>query len=217
MNILEGEKMKSSIFKTMLCASLLVFAVGCGKDSKSGGGGSGAGTYWNGYNNPNSGLTTSNQQALTNLAAWYNSSIEGAAISGVVIKKKIQYTSGSAQQNCVEKKFLGIPYMYCNSSTSTSGNGTVISEETINLMTNTVAINAKSNPELQALFGTTLGTLISATQQGNVFKLDFLRTADNVVVSYTVDKSYHSLLNPVMKVERSQNQQIQTIVQAVNF
>ncbi len=179
--------MKTSLFNSLLVASLLVFAVGCGKDSKKSNGVAYPSLY-------NQGLSANNQQAVANITSWFNGAQEGQALLGTVTIKKIQLPTSSGQ-NCVEKKFLGIPYQYCTYSSTTS-QGTELSSTVASLFQDGRAINSKGNIELNNVFNGSNGTLINAIEQGLVAQLDFLR-ADGSIVSYTIDRNFHSGLNPV--------------------
>jgi hypothetical protein len=205
-----------SMINAFLCVSILAFTVGCGKDNSSGGGGSTA-TSNLGSGTNSAALTAATKQAVANLNTWYNGAVEGSFQQGVYQVTKIRYSSSSAanNSNCTTKTFLGIPFQYCTGSSSTGSAGTPISNSTVSLIVNTLAIKNKGNTELNTIMnnGTSIGTLISASQTGNVFRLDFL-TSSNTLVSYFIDKTYHSLLNPVRKIEQSQSGITQTDVQA---
>lgn len=198
-----------SLLSTLLCASLMLFATSCGKSG--GGSGSNSSQYFG--NLSQTGLSTQNQQALNNLTKWYNGTAEGSKILGLVKKEVYEYSSTAAQSNCTEKKFLGIPYTYCTSSNNSTGGGTLISSATISLQgtINNQRINQKGNAELQAIFNNSIGQVVGASQSGSVYRLDYL-TADQKIISLTVDTSYHSALNPVKRVEQTQTEVKQRIV-----
>lgn len=205
--------MKTSLFSSILCASLMVFAVGCGKENKSGS------SHKNRYfgNLSQSGLNVSSQQTVQKLTNWYNNRIEGTAFQGVLVKKqKYEITNTASQPNCEEKEFLGIPFTYCTYSSGSSGGGTLVSEVQINLNDHyNKIINQKPNAELQALFNGSNGTLLGASLSGTVYRLDFLK--NNIVTSYIVDTRYHSALNPVSKIEQSQTGAKETIIRAIRL
>jgi hypothetical protein len=200
-----------SLIKGLVCMSLLAFAVGCGKDDSSGGGSSSR-SYLdkNAYN----ALPQSSKTAWNNLAAWYNNKVEGTQTQGSLIRKqKYEITSTSNQPNCVEKKFLGIPYTYCTSSSGPSNAGTLVSDVQIDLRSYYgQVINRKQNTELNNLFNGKAGKLLGASQSGKVYRVDFL--VNNSIVSYTIDANHHSLLNPVQKMVQSQTEVKQTSVYA---
>jgi hypothetical protein len=196
--------MKTSLFNSLLVASLLVFAVGCGKESKKSSGVAYPSLY-------NQGLTANNQQTVANVTNWFNGAQEGTRLMGPVTIKKIQLAANSGQ-NCTQKTFLGIPYQYCTYS-STSNQGTELSSVTASLFQDGIAINAKGNTELNNVFNGSQGTLINATESGMVAQLDFLQ-ADGTIISYIIDRSYHSRLNPVKKSVISQGVKTEVITTA---
>lgn len=178
-----------SLFNGILCASLLVFAVGCGKNNKSGGSNPAA---WN-----NAYLQATGSQGLTALQNWYNGAQEGMRAQGLVTIKKVQSTQNSQNCSSLDLKIIQIPY--CTYSYSSSSNsGTVISQVQATLVQDGAAISAKNNPELQSIFNGSAGTVAQVLQTGStVFRVDIIK--DNVITSYVIDTSYHSLLNPVLK------------------
>lgn len=200
-----------SLINGLLCMSLMAFAVGCGKENKSGGGGSGS-RYLdqNQYNS----LPQTSKVAWNNLTAWYNNKVEGTSTQGTLIQKqKYEVTSTSNQPNCEEKEFLGIPFTYCTSSSGPSNAGTLISDTQVNLGSYyNQHINQKPNPELKAIFDGSAGQLLGASQSGKVYRVDFL--SGNSIVSYTIDANHHSLLNPVKKMVQSQTEVKQITVYA---
>lgn len=189
--------MKSKLFNSILCASLLVFAVGCGKN-KSGGGSSSYGI--NPYNQ-----SASSQQLITNLNSWYNGTTEGSKATGVLKVQKKDVSSNNSQ-NCDSIDVFGlfnIPYCSYSYSSSSSNQGTVLSTQTLNVITDNVAIKSRNNPELNAIFNGTAGQILQATSVGNqAVRVDVLN--NNVVTSYIIDMTYHSLLNPVVKITNGQ-------------
>lgn len=201
-----------SLLNGLVCMSLLAFAGGCGKDNKSGG--SNTNRYFG--NLSQMGLNSTSQKALNNLTAWYNNRIEGTKLTGAVTKQKYKQSMTPVQQNCEEKEFLGIDFYLCSHSTSGTGSGVPVgSSQILNLSTgNNLLVNQKSNPELQSIFNNSIGSIVSASQNGNVFRIDFLRKSDNKLVSYIIDKGYHSQLNPVVKIEQSQTEYDVTTVYA---
>jgi len=81
----------------------------------------------------------------------------------------------------------------------TSNNGTVISEKKqVNLVRDNGTINSRNNAELRSIFNGSVGEIVQAVNLGNnVIRISLLK--NNIVTTYTVDKNYHSLLNPVEK------------------
>ncbi len=193
-----------SLFNGILFASILAFSASCGKDGKSSG--SNNGIYGNLYN---AGLTQTSQQVLEKNTAWFNAATEGLMITGTRTVVRTQYTSNTTP-TCVDKKFLGIPYRSCTYS-SGSSSGTELSRSTQYLFQDGRAINAKANADLNAIFSGANGTLVSAIDLSqSASQLDFLRP-DGTIVSFVIDRSYHSLLNPVRKSEISQSSKIDII------
>jgi uncharacterized membrane protein len=208
--------MKSSIFRGLVCASILVFAIGCGKDNKSGGGVSGVNLY-------HQNLDTSSQTAIQQLSTWYNGATEGTAQSqgyyggqapSIFNIKKYKFTSSSSNSNCntnqVSGGWLGNilgaigmnQYTICSGSNVSGQQGTLVStQQNVNL--NHLmgsAISAKGNAELAAVVSGAKGQLINATGgYGSVIRLVFLN--GNTISTYTIDKNYHSAFNPVIVVE----------------
>ena len=187
----------------VLIAGLSVLAISCG-GSKGGSKSAAANPYSSNLSNVN--LSATSAQALAEGNAWYLNSVEGTSAQGNggdVTRKK--YVSSAASSNC--KPILGGLAQWCSSSSSTSqNNGTEVSTTTI-IFANTAGqiISAKGNAELNNVFSGSIGTLIEGrVLSANVITLTFLRTADNAVVTYTIDKSYHSLLNPVIVTEETQ-------------
>lgn len=185
--------MKSSLFSSILCASLLVFAVGCGKENKSGGGGSS-------YSNlSNSGLTQTSQQVLQKNLDWFNSTVEGYSGTNNVVyvtKTSKVYPNGPT---CEQKKFLGIPYQYCTYSSNPTSSQTVY-QGFLTLVSNGGAISSKGNTELNNVFNGSQGTLISAIDvSATASQLDFVNSTGNIV-SFIIDRGLHSTANPVVKI-----------------
>jgi hypothetical protein len=210
--------MKSSIFRGLVCASLLVFAIGCGKDNKSGGG-----SGISGVNLYHQNLDANSQSAVDQLSAWYNGTIEGTAQSQgywgpqtptIFNIKRYQSTSSSSNSNCNSNQVSGgwlgnvlgaigmNQYTICSGSNISGQQGTLIStQQNVNLnSTLGQAINAKGNVELAAVVSGAKGQLINATGgYGSVIRLVFLN--GNIISTYTIDKNYHSSFNPVIVVE----------------
>lgn len=186
-----------SLLSNLFCASLLVLAIGCGKD---GGGGSGGG-QGNLYIDPMYGANPNTQQLIQGLNSWYNGNDEGTRVRGEIKIQKVQMGL-TANQKCKELDLMlfKIPYCYSTSS-SNSGTGNIISTFTAYLQNDGAAISSRSNPELQALFNRSAGQIVQATDlsgNGTIVRLEVLQ--NNTITSYIIDTTYHSLLNPVQKV-----------------
>jgi hypothetical protein len=188
--------MKTTLFNSILCASLLVFAVGCGKN-KSGGKSSSAINY--------SGLNQSSQQLITNLNSWYNGRTEGSRALGLMNVEKKQTTANN-NQNCssIDLGLFDLPYCtYSYSSNSSSG--TTVSNVQLTLVnTDNAVISSRNNTELNSIFNGSAGQILQATSVGTqAVRVDVL--SNNVITSYIIDMSYHSMLNPVVKTVGSQS------------
>lgn len=183
-----------SLFNGMLCASLLVLAVGCGKDGGGGGGGtSKQSTNYNQY------VSQSSKQVFASLQTWFNSTTEGSRGSGPVTVQQKQVAQSNNNQTCdtIELGPISIPYCY-STSVSNSNGDTVLSTRNLTLSRNSTKISSKGNAELNAIFNGQAGSVVEAVQVGyNVVKV--VLNKNNVVSTYIIDRNYHSLLNPVQK------------------
>lgn len=186
-----------SLINGILCLTLLSFAAACGK--KSGGGGGGQPAYYNPYLAPGVAVTT--QQAVTNVTNWFNGTVEGTKVQGLVKIQKYELLMNT-YSNCKEKKFLGIPYQYCSTGSNSTNTGTLVpgSERNEYLQNDGVVINQKGNAELAAIFNGTAGTIVNAQESGSITQLDVLEGGANLV-SYIIDRSVHSKLNPVQVLD----------------
>lgn len=187
--------MKASFFKIVLCASLAVFAVGCGKDNKSSGGGGVVNT------NPYTGtVPASSQQALKNFQAWYASTTEGQ-IPGLGQRTEIRRITTYGQTDGCEQKPISIfgvdlgNINYCfNSSSQTNSND-------VSRVVNVVASQNKSqNAKLAAAYsgaGMTLANVIQGrSQYGTYYQLEYAKSNGHRVV-YIIDTGINSAFNPV--------------------
>ncbi len=185
----------------------LFTVVGCGKDNKSG---KKSSQNSNPINISNSGLSSTSQQVVEKVGAWYNSTQESGTGQVVNIRRvRRNYNSG---QNCQQRSFLGIIYQYCTSLGS-YGQESVVSEQTgVALTQNGTAIRNKGNQDLNLVFSGQAGTLITAVDvSATASRLDFL-ASNGAVISYFIDRGYHSALNPVQKSESSQTERYDVIV-----
>ena len=195
--------MKKSFVKHLVVTScFLVLAAGCGKTSGSKSStGVGidplTGLPYNtsgllNYQN----LNTTGVQAITNLNAWYTSVSEGGipSIGQHIITRSV--TSYNTSSNC--KTFLGFLNMCYSGST---GGNTTQSSQIINVL----ASQAKSsNPKLVEIFSGQSGTISQASQSNTVYNVEFVKT-DGSRVSYIIDTSYNSALNPVVIYDTNAN------------
>ena len=197
-----------SLFSSLLCASLLVFTVGCGKDNKSGsGGGVNPPTYQNLYNE---GLSSNQVQVLQKNTQWFQGTSEGLLFSGSrrVVKKSYTYNT---TPTCTQESFWIINYTKCTYNGSPTSNETIL-DGYLNFTQNGTAITAQGNSELNAVFDGSSGTLMNAVDlDSNKSVLTFLRQ-DGVEVSYLIDRAVHSSANPMRKTETSTSMKKEIIV-----
>jgi stage V sporulation protein SpoVS len=187
-----------SLLNGILCASLLLVAVGCGKDSKSGGSSHGL----IGYNQYNQ----SSQQTIQSLNQWFQSNQEGRGLG--TLKIDLKQRSQNSNQNCdtIDLKIFSVPYCW-STSTSNSNSDTVISSRTITIVNDGRKISEKGNAELNAIFSGAAGQVVQAIQVSNTAtRIDILN--NNQITSYIIDRTYHSLLNPVQKSTVSSTQYV---------
>ncbi len=171
-----------SLFNGFLCASLLVFAVGCGKENKSGKGG--GVPLWNLYSN----------QATTSLQQWYQG-VEMSPITGVrqeTRRVEIYNPNGG----CSTKTLLGfIDINVCLSSNAVASATNV---------TNQIVPIAPGQPRssvarLAAVFNPGNGMAVSNVQQisGSVFQIDVYNQSTGHSLRYKVDTNLNAAFNPV--------------------
>ena len=196
--------MKPSLFNSILCASLLAFAVGCGKN-KSGGSKNNTLPYY--------GSNLTSQQLQSNLTNWYNGKTEGSRALGYMKIEKRQQNN----QNCDSVNVFGLfDLPYCTFSyNSSSSSGTLVgTPETLTLVNNdNIAIKDRGNSELNSIFDGSAGTIQQITSVGNqAVRIDIVN--NNTMTSYVIDMSYHSKLNPVVKTVSSQSGAVSTYTKA---
>jgi len=197
--------MKKSFVKHLVVTScFLVLAAGCGKDA--GKSSSAAPVDPNSINpltglpysglQPNQNLNTTGVQAITNLNAWYASVSEGGipSIGQHIVTRSV--TSYNTSSNC--KTYLGFLNLCYSGST---GGSTTSSSQIINV----VSGQAKSsNPKLVEIFSSSTGIISQASQSNTVYNVEFVKT-DGSRVSYIIDTSYNSALNPVVIYDTNAN------------
>lgn len=190
--------MKSSLFSSILCASLMVFATGCGKDNKSGGG-----SHSTSLKNSSKYLSSSSKQVIDTLNRWYKGRTDSNTIQGLIKVDKLSMTNNyqAPSQECDELDLGLFSIPYCSYSYSGMTNvdpGAILSTRTLPIYPNTEYIYKKGNTELNNIFNGTAGEVVNAASVGNrAYRVDFLK--NNVVTTYILDLNYHSLLNPVQK------------------
>jgi len=189
--------MKTTLIRSIVCASLIVFAIGCGKDNKSSGGGGGPIPNPNPYTGQ---IPAESQGALTNFQNWYSSQTEGSYPGlGQKIETRMIHsysqTDGCESQpiSLFGKKLLDLNYCLNTSSKQNSQN--------VERPINVVAGSAKSqNSKLLEAYsgaGMTLANVLQGQSQfGTYYQLEYVKTNGHRVV-YTIDTGIHSSFNPV--------------------
>lgn len=195
--------MKANLFNSILCASVLVFAVGCGKN-KSGG----SSSYGINYNQ----LGAVSQQAAQNLNNWYNGSVEGTypTTAGMVnVTKTVSVYN--TQPSCENKKFLGIPYQLC--SFSGSATSQTPTQMTIAIVPEQKAIKDKGNAELNEAFNTNGKTLLDAQAIDQYrTQITYLNNSTGEIVVYGINRGINSKLNPEFKRVTTSSQRTDTVL-----
>jgi hypothetical protein len=189
--------MKSSLFKGLLLASVLVVSVGCGKESKSKGT---TAVAYNPYDTTNpyyQDPTVATQAAMANANAWYAATAETVSTIGQRIEQRVSYVYSGP--NCSTKSYAGgfINFEFCKQSSATP----TYTSRTVNVLQS----NVKSqNPKLAAAFTPPAGsTLYSASETNSVFSLTgrvFVLTyakPNGHGMQYVIDTGLNSAFNPV--------------------
>ncbi len=186
--------MKLSLFSNVLLASMLVFAVGCGKDKKS----SKGSDYV--YNNPYvTGATNVGATALTNLQSYINGNETSTSLIGAVNVVKQRYS-------CTTKEFLGInflPYEKCSYNQVSSY-----------LYATPNVARLMNNPDLQKVLNPTNGYAMgNVVQYGSVFKVEHVLNTGSAIetIQYTIESNRHSVVNPTI-VKDTVLKRIDTVV-----
>lgn len=202
--------MKASIFKILLCASLAVFAVGCGKDNKSSGGSGGVVNT-----NPYTGtVPAASQQALKNFQAWYSNKTEGQ-FPGIGQKTEFRRITTYSQTDGCEQKPISIfgvdlgNLNYCFNSSSQSSSKD--SSRTVNVLANQTK---SQNTKLAAAYsgaGMKLANVSQGRSQfGTYYQLEYVKTNGHRVV-YTIDTGIHSAFNPV-QITNSEARTVESVI-----
>lgn len=188
--------MKSSLFRVLITASILVFAVACGKDEKNKSGNSG---YFNPYNSSNPYYQNPTQQsdsAINNLKAWYASTNEPITSLGQRTEKRDKLTYNP--ESCKTKTYLGfIDIDVCKQSSTSSVH---LPDRIVYILpTTNKALNAKLTPVFIPVAGTTLAYATETNSpmgQGRLFTITYIKTNGNII-QYKVDTALNSAFNPV--------------------
>ncbi len=202
--------MKASFFKILLCASLAVFAVGCGKDNKSSGG-TGTVPAVNPYTGS---VPASSQQALKNFQTWYASKTEGK-IPSIGQRTEIRRITTYSQTDGCEQKPISIfgvdlgNLNYCFNSSSQSDS------DDVTRVVNVIVNQTKSqNTKLAAAYsgaGMKLASVIQGQSQfGTYYQLEYVKTNGHRVV-YIVDTGINSAFNPV-QITNSEARSVESVI-----
>jgi hypothetical protein len=180
-----------TLVNAFLCTTLIVFAVGCGKDG-GGGGGSSKSKSSNNYNIGNNyqNADAISAKAYENLISWYKSTSENSAAVGYLRELRITQTmqNPNDSQVCKNKEIFGfIDFQYCKQTQQYSP--VAPTATTVNVVT---GINKSKHKKLEAVFNSGL-TLIQAKEEaspvlkkGKLYTLQF-RNSNNQIVYYKID------------------------------
>lgn len=186
----------TNIFKLAVVSSILVFAVGCGKDNKSGGYG-----YNMQYSNN---LSQAGVQAHTQFKQWYESPDTGVQAGSYIVRRaKTGYQSGGASlpPGCERKevKIFGMVVGYTivcknGSGSSTSEN---IRECGVQIIANNNGGNSLkiNNPILRKIYSGGYGILVDGTSYNGVINLVF-QQSNGQMTAFAIDTQYNGAFQP---------------------
>ncbi len=190
--------MKLSLFSNLLLASMMVFAVSCGKDSKKKDGGN-----YN-YASPYSGsgvsssATATGQTAINNLNSYINGVETITSLVGAINVQSYKYS-------CSTKNLLGISFLPMTSC----------SNRTVSTMRYAVpnATRSAQNPTLAGVLtspsGYTLGNVI---QYGSLIVVEHYRSGSTIdTIQYHIMLNRHAVSNPY-EIRDTANQSIEQVV-----
>ncbi|MCM2350812.1 MAG: hypothetical protein NDI69_12385 [Bacteriovoracaceae bacterium] len=187
--------MRTSLFHGLLCASLVFFAAGCGKDNKS----SGGGVSGNVVTNPYTGTVPADSlTAYTNLMTWYKGTTEGSLPNDGFAHYGETRTITTLSQECSTKTIdlwiIEKDLTFCKENSSEN-------EVERNVALTAVGSVKASNSKLtQALSGSGL-TLIKVTQySANVFQIEWAKSNGHRL-AYSIDTSFNSAFNPYQIID----------------
>lgn len=190
-------------FKLVLLASLVVFASACGKKNESGSS-SGGRLY-----SSNIQYSQASKQAIESFQDWYRSNTEGISQDPRLVQQGYpsvgmfgldrRANAASTGTGCTQEvigEFLGIDlYRWnCDAADETSGTSSGVCSVMVSFNSNT---QKPLNPTLKKIYDGRAGTLIEATKNGNVYKLQFYNESNGQVISYIIDTYYHSAFQPM--------------------
>jgi hypothetical protein len=165
----------------------------CGKDNKSGNGGSGSN-----FNPINAGnLPQDNAQALQQLQAWYNSTTE-PQMNGAYRLTHVASNSSSNNGNCTEKPIIIFGVTVGHYTVCSGGSGSSSGTQTqcgLNIFPSTANVKA-NNIALAQIMSGQLGELVHITKQNTLYTLQIRKTNNHVKV-YLIDTALHSSMQPV--------------------
>lgn len=184
--------MKSSILRSLVCASILVFAIGCGKENKSGGGAPNYGGF-NPIINPG---TNVDQNALNALRSWYDGAeSQNIGNRGDFLKSNSTPQGGFNFTLCINGQGSGcVKPSHCYVR---NGNDYDIGTPAANnqcAITQT-AVTKTNNVELQKAVNGNGLQLLEIRQNGTQFTLIYGQQY-MPQVGYVIDTSLHSIFNP---------------------
>ncbi len=174
--------MKLSLLSNVLLASMMVFAVSCGKDAKK----KNNNPYHNYYNPYVTQVPTAQgATAIANLNSYVDAIESNNSLIGPVNVVKQRYS-------CETKDFLGINFLPYEKCTYTQVQNQVYAQPGV--------ARSAMNPILATILtpsnGYTLGNVI---QYGNVIKVDHvLQGATIETIQYTVELNRHAVSNPTI-------------------
>lgn len=188
----------------VLCLALIAFALGCGKDNKSGGS--------NPQTNPFSG-NLGNGTAEANFKSWYLSNTESNH-PGNGLKTETREIKTFRQTDGCESNPINIfgidlgSINYCFSGSSLSSIKTDI--RTVNV---TPIFNKSSNSKLAGVYSGSGMALVKVTEgnsfYGKVFFIEYAKTNGHRVL-YKVNTGFHSAFNPI-EISDSEEKTVETV------
>lgn len=195
--------MKSSLLRITVCASLIIFAIGCGKDNKSSGGG-GGGQPQNPnpvtQPTPNIGVVPADSQlAYNNLMAWYNSGTEGGLPNLNLNHYGEIRTIKTMSQECSTKdwdlKIVNPSLTYCKDNSTEQ-------EQKRNVTIVAPGTSKTGNTKLSQAFNSNGLTLVKVSERalsstGSEFIIEYVNQANGKQVIYVINTLYNSAFNPV--------------------
>lgn len=179
-----------SLFNGLLCASLLVFAVGCGKENKSGKKNGYA--IWDMYGQGG--------VAVQNLQQWYQSAETTQQNMGGMRTETRKVEIYNPNGGCSTKTFLGfIDFNVCLSSNAIQSSN--------NVQTQVAPIPygqpRSSVPRLAEVFNPGAGMAVANINQlgGSVYEIVVYNSTNGNSIKYKIDTALNAAFNPVEKFD----------------